>query len=106
LIERAEAFLYDCGDVDTAFRTPQAYTAAKAAATQGLEAIAQLPKSPDCIDPGPCQAERERVQWLFNSAARIAESGFKGDAESCKGALFDHFIDDLKQLGPQSPNVR
>jgi hypothetical protein len=104
LVKRAEAFLYDCGDV--AFRTPQAYTVAKADATQGLEAIAQLPQSADCLEPGPCRAERERLQWLFNSVARIAESGLKGGAESCEGALFEHFIDGLKQLERQSPRVR
>ena len=106
LVKRAEAFLYDCGDVDSAFRTSQAYTVAKADATQGLEAIGQLPKSTDCLEPGPCRAERERAQWLFNSVARIAESGLKGSAESCGGALFDHFIDGLKQLGRQGPRVR
>jgi hypothetical protein len=106
LVRRAEAFLYDCGDVDSALRTPQAYAVAKAAATQGLEALGQLPKSTDCLEPGPCRAERERVQWLFNSVARIAESSLKGDPESCKGALFNRFIDNLKQLGQQSPQVR
>jgi hypothetical protein len=106
LVKRAEAFLYDCGDVDTAFRTPQAYAVAKADATQGLEAIGQLPKSTDCLEPGPCRSEREREQWLFNSVARISESSLEGDVESCKGALFDRFIDGLKQLARQSPRVR
>ena len=109
LITRAEAFLAGC--VDAVFRTPQSYTAAKATAAQGLDALAQLPSPPDCLRPGPCRAERERVQSLFNSAATIAESGLKGaNAESCKGpgspAIFDHVIDNIRQQERESPNVR
>ena len=104
-----EAFLAGC--VDAVFRTPQSYTAAKATAAQGLDALAQLPSPPDCLQPGPCRAERERVQSLFNSAATIAETGLKGaDAESCKGpgspAIFDHVIDNIRQQQRESPNVR
>ena len=109
LITRAEAFLAGC--VDAVFRTPQSYTAAKATAEQGLDALAQLPSPPDCLQPGPCRAERERVQSLFNSAATIAESGLKGaNMESCKGpgspAIFDQVIDNIRQQERESPNVR
>lgn len=109
LIKRAEAFLAGC--VDAVFRTPQSYTAAKATAAQGLETLARLPSPPDCLQPGPCRAERERVQSLFNSAAAVAESGLKGaNTESCKGpgspAVFDHVIDNIRQQGRGSPNVR
>ena len=109
LITRAEAFLAGC--VDAVFRTPQSYTAAKSTAAQGLDALAQFPSSPDCMRPGPCRAERERVQSLFNSAATIAESGLKGaNTESCKGpgspAIFDQVIDNIRQQERESPNVR
>lgn len=109
LITRAEAFLAGC--VDAVFRTPQSYTAAKATAEQGLDALAQLPSPPDCMRPGPCRAERERVQSLFNSAAAIAEFGLKdADPESCKGpgspAIFDHVIDNIRQQERESPSVR
>jgi hypothetical protein len=109
LITRAEAFLAGC--VDAVFRTPQSYTAARAAATQGLEALAQLPSPPDCLRLGPCRAERERVQSLFNSAGAIAELGLKdANPESCKGpgspAIFDHVIDNIRQRERESPNVR
>lgn len=109
LMTRAEAFLAGC--VDAVFRTPQSYTAAKATAEQGLDALAHLPSPPDCLPPGPCRAERERVQSLFNSAATIAESGLKGaNMESCKGpgspAIFDQVIDNIRQQERESPNVR
>jgi hypothetical protein len=109
LITQAEAFLAGC--VDAALRTPEAYKSAKAAATQGLQVLTQLPKPPDCIRPGPCQSERDRIQSLFNSEAGIAELGLKANSvESCKGpgspALFDHVIDNIKQQERQSPRVR
>jgi hypothetical protein len=109
LVTRAEAFLAGC--VDATLRTPEAYGSAKAAATSGLQALAQLPKSPDCVQPGPCRSERNRVQSLFSSVAGIAESGLKGESvESCKGpgspAMFDHVIDDLKQQERHGPRVR
>lgn len=109
LMTRAEAFLAGC--VDAVFRTPQSYTAAKATAEQGLDALAQLASPPDCLPPGPCRAERERVQSLFNSAATIAESGLKGaNTNSCKGpgspAIFDQVIDNIRQQERESPNVR
>ena len=109
LITRAEAFLAGC--VDTVLRTPEAYGSASSTAKEGLEALARLPKSPDCIEAGPCRSERERIQSLFISVGRITESGLKGESiDSCKGpgspALFNHVIDTLKEQGRQSPQVR
>jgi hypothetical protein len=109
LITRAEASLAGC--VDAALRTPEAYGSARTAANEGLEAVAQLPKSPDCIQPGPCRSERERIQSLFNSVTRIAEAGLKGEhVDSCEGpgspALFNHVIDTLREEERQTPRVR
>lgn len=109
LIARAEAFLAGC--VDAVLRTPEAYGSANTAARDGLEALIQLPKSPDCIQPGPCRSERERIQSLFNSVSRISESGLKGESvDSCKGpgspALFNHVIETLIEEERQTPKVR
>src|ERR1700747_2716734 len=56
LITRAEALLADC--VDAVLQPPEAYGSARTAAKEGLEALGQLPKAPDCVRPGPCRSER------------------------------------------------
>jgi hypothetical protein len=109
LITRAEAFLAGC--VDAVLQTPEAYGSARTAAKEGLEALGQLPKAPDCVRPGPCRSERERIQSLFNSVARITESGLKGETvDSCKGpgspAMFNHVIETLKEQERQTPQIR
>jgi hypothetical protein len=112
-VEYADKFLVFQARIDSADRlqTPEAYGSARTAAKEGLEALGQLPKAPDCVRPGPCRSERERIQSLFNSVARITESGLKGETvDSCKGpgspAMFNHVIDTLKEQERQTPRIR
>ena len=75
LITRAEAFLAGC--VDAVLQTPEAYGSARTAAKEGLEALGQLPRLQIASGRGLCRSERERIQSLFDSVARITESGLK-----------------------------
>jgi hypothetical protein len=107
LITRAKTFLAGCVDAD--LRTPEAYGSAKAAAQEGVEALSQLPESPDCLQPGPCRSERERTRSLLNAVDRIAESGLKGENADCMGnpgLFFNLFIDSLREQERQTPRVR
>ncbi len=119
LITRAKAFLNGCVDADG--RTPEGYRSAKAAAQEAVEVLAQLPESPDCLQPkartiaefveAPCfsQGERERTRTLFNAVDRITESGLKGEnvQNTCMGSnLLNLFIDSLREQERQTPQVR
>ena len=119
LITRAKAFLNRCVDAD--LRTPEAYRSAKAAAQEAVEVLAQLPETPECLQPkartiaefveGPCfsQGERERTRTLFNAVYRITESGLKGESvqNTCMDSnLFNLFIDSLREQERRTPQVR
>ena len=84
---RAQAMLYGSGDKN--LQTPDAYTKAKDAAAQGLQALMQWQK-PQGQSDDQFAASKKGLGVLFNSVAGIAESGlkdYKSAADSYKAVL-------------------
>ena len=84
---RAQAMLYGSGEKPQ--QTPEAYTKAKDAAAQGLQALSQWQK-PQGQSDDQFATSKKGLAILFNSVAGIAESGlkdYKAAADSYKAVL-------------------
>jgi hypothetical protein len=101
LTSRAVAYAVGCAD--DALRTPEALAKAKEAAAQGLDLLSHLPKNPMQTDE-EFASGKAKMQMMFASAVRIADSRLKGEPVSCLPppppppppyARFDHVIQDL-----------
>jgi tetratricopeptide (TPR) repeat protein len=111
---RAQAMLYGSGEKD--LQTPEAYTKAKDAAAQGLQALNQWQKPQNMTDD-QFATNKKGLGVLFNSVAGIAESGlkdYKGAADSYKAVLaldpndaVTHFrlgVAYLQEMPPDAPD--
>jgi len=111
---RSQAMLYGSGDKD--LQTPEAYTKAKDAAAQGLQALGQWQK-PQGMTDDQFATSKKGLGVLFNSVAGIAQSGlkdYKAAADSYKAVLaldptdaVTHFrlgVAYLQQMPPNAPD--
>src|SRR2546428_6601712 len=87
---RAQAMLYGSGMKE--LQTPEAYTKAKDAAAQGLQALNQWQK-PQNMSDDQFATNKKGLGVLFNSVAGIAQPGlkdYKAAADSLKAGLRLH----------------
>lgn len=111
---RSQAMLYGSGEKD--LQTPDAYTKAKEAAAQGLQALNQWQK-PQGMTDDQFATSKKGLGVLFNSVAGIAESGlkdYKAAADSYKAVLaldpndaVTHFrlgVAYLQEMPPDAPD--
>jgi tetratricopeptide (TPR) repeat protein len=111
---RAEAFLFGAGDKD--LQTPDAYTKAKDAAAQGLQALNVWVKPAGQTDD-QFATSKKGLALIFNQSAGIAESGlkdYKAAVDSYKAVLaldpndaVTHFrlgVAYLQEMPPDAPD--
>jgi tetratricopeptide (TPR) repeat protein len=111
---RAQASLYGSGEKE--LQTPEAYTKARDAATQGVQTLNQWQK-PQNMSDDQFANNKKALGVLFNSVAGIAESGlkdYKSAADSYKAVLaldpndaVTHFrlgVAYLQEMPPDAPN--
>ena len=111
---RAQASLYGSGEKE--LQTPEAYTKARDAATQGVQTLNQWQK-PQNMSDDQFANNKKALGVLFNSVAGIAESGlkdYKAAADSYKAVLaldpsdaVTHFrlgVAYLQEMPPDAPN--